>query len=111
MKLAHQPVPSNRHSHRAAPVLSIFAQKSRAKHRAVTTFRINTSISAASKRIYLSLESTLMKKGGEGGDTPGLDFSRCPAEHAAPVYRQQRRTYESCSGHGPRDSCYGSDVL
>src|SRR6202140_4367418 len=31
-----------------------------------TTFRINTYISVASKRLYLPLESTLMKKGGEG---------------------------------------------
>ena len=33
----------------------------------VNTFRINTCISVASKRLYLPLESTLMKKGGEGG--------------------------------------------
>jgi hypothetical protein len=32
----------------------------------ITTFRINTYISVASKRLYLPLESTLMKKGGEG---------------------------------------------
>jgi hypothetical protein len=32
----------------------------------VTTFRINTCISVASKGLYLPLESTLMKKGGEG---------------------------------------------
>src|SRR6202035_1740889 len=75
MKLAHQPVPSKRHSNRAPPILSISAQKSHAKHRAVTPFRINTSISVASKRLYLSLESILMKKGGEGkGYTPDLIF-------------------------------------
>ena len=34
---------------------------------ALTTFRINTCISVASKRLDLPLESTLMKKGGEGG--------------------------------------------
>src|SRR4029077_16193991 len=34
---------------------------------ALTTFRINTCISVASKRLYLPLESTLMKKPGEGG--------------------------------------------
>ena len=34
---------------------------------ALTTFRINTCISVASKRLYLPLESTLMKKQGEGG--------------------------------------------
>ena len=34
---------------------------------AVTSFRINTCISVASKRLYLSLESTLTKKPGEGG--------------------------------------------
>jgi hypothetical protein len=33
----------------------------------ITTFRINTYISVASKRLYLPLESTLMKKGGGGG--------------------------------------------
>jgi hypothetical protein len=33
----------------------------------LTTFRINTCISVASKRLYLPLESTLMKKQGEGG--------------------------------------------
>jgi hypothetical protein len=33
----------------------------------ITTFRINTCVSVASKRLYLPLESTLMKKGGEGG--------------------------------------------
>ena len=33
----------------------------------ITTFRINTCISVASKRLYLPLESTLMKKGGGGG--------------------------------------------
>src|ERR1700720_3631256 len=33
----------------------------------LTTFRINTYISVASKRLYLPLESTLMKKPGEGG--------------------------------------------
>jgi hypothetical protein len=32
----------------------------------LTTFRINTYISVASKRLYLPLESTLMKKGGRG---------------------------------------------
>src|ERR1700688_1700071 len=31
------------------------------------SFRINTCISVASKRLYPSLESTLMKKPGEGG--------------------------------------------
>jgi hypothetical protein len=34
---------------------------------ALTTFRINTYISVASKRLYLLLESTLMKNQGEGG--------------------------------------------
>ena len=34
---------------------------------ALTTFRINTCISVASKQLYLPLESTLMKKPGEGG--------------------------------------------
>ena len=33
----------------------------------VNTFRINTCISVASKRLHLPLESTLMKKGGGGG--------------------------------------------
>src|SRR5579864_2211365 len=33
---------------------------------ALTTFRINTCISVASKQLYLPLVSTLMKKGGEG---------------------------------------------
>ena len=33
----------------------------------VSTFRINTCISVASKRLYLPLESTLVKKGGGGG--------------------------------------------
>src|SRR4029077_13522354 len=33
----------------------------------LSPFRINTYISVASKRLYLPLESTLMKKGGEGG--------------------------------------------
>ena len=33
----------------------------------ITTFRINTCISVASKRLYLPLESALTKKGGEGG--------------------------------------------
>ena len=33
----------------------------------ITTFRINTCISVASKRLYLPLESPLTKKGGEGG--------------------------------------------
>jgi hypothetical protein len=32
----------------------------------ITTFRINTCISVASKRLYPPLESTLTKKGGEG---------------------------------------------
>jgi hypothetical protein len=32
----------------------------------LTTFRINTCISVASKRLYLPLESTLRKKGGRG---------------------------------------------
>ena len=36
----------------------------------ITTFRINTCISVASKRLYLPLESTLMKKPGEGGAHP-----------------------------------------
>jgi len=36
----------------------------------ITTFRINTCISVASKRLYLPLESTLMKKQGEGGGSP-----------------------------------------
>ena len=33
----------------------------------INTFRINTCISVASKRLHLPLESTLMKKGGGGG--------------------------------------------
>jgi hypothetical protein len=33
----------------------------------ITTFRINTCISVASKGLYLPLESTLMKKPGDGG--------------------------------------------
>jgi hypothetical protein len=32
----------------------------------VSTFRINTCISVASKQLYLPLESTLVKKGGRG---------------------------------------------
>src|ERR1700686_3055418 len=36
----------------------------------ITTFRINTYISVASKQLYLPLESTLMKKQGEGGGSP-----------------------------------------
>ena len=36
----------------------------------LTTFRINTCISVASKRLYLPLKSTLMKKPGEGGAPP-----------------------------------------
>ena len=36
----------------------------------LTTFRINTCVSVASKRLYLPLESTLMKKPGEGGPHP-----------------------------------------
>ena len=38
----------------------------------ITTFRINTCISVASKELYLPLESTLMKKGGEGGGVSPL---------------------------------------
>src|SRR5579864_1021934 len=41
----------------------------------VTTFRINTYISVASKGLYLPLESTLMKKGGEGEGGLWLTFS------------------------------------
>ena len=36
----------------------------------LTTFRINTCISVASKGLYLPLESTLMKKGGRGRYPP-----------------------------------------
>ena len=36
----------------------------------LTPFRINTCISVASKRLYLPLESTLMKKRGGGGASP-----------------------------------------
>src|SRR5579863_7858712 len=40
----------------------------------LTTFRINTCISVASKRLYLPSESTLTKKQGEGGGVPTLDL-------------------------------------
>src|SRR6202158_652926 len=43
--------------------------------RFVTTFRINTCISVASKRLYLPLESILMKKRGEG-EGPASHHSR-----------------------------------
>jgi hypothetical protein len=49
-------------------------------HCSVTTFRINTCISVASKRLYLSLESTLMKKGGRGDPCRPL-HSQCPSLH------------------------------
>jgi hypothetical protein len=55
----------------------------------ITTFRINTCISVASKRLYPPLESTLMKKGGEGGGGL-LTQTICPfvaAQHAAPIRR------------------------
>jgi len=40
----------------------------------ITTFRINTCISVASKRLYPPLESTLTKKPGEGGGCPFLSL-------------------------------------
>jgi hypothetical protein len=41
----------------------------------LTTFRINTCISVASKRLYLPLESILMKKPGEGEGHPSVTGS------------------------------------
>jgi hypothetical protein len=42
-------------------------QTSPESERRISAFRINTCASVASKGLYLSLESTLMKKPGEGG--------------------------------------------
>jgi len=41
----------------------------------ITTFRINTCISVASKRLYPPLESTLTKKPGEGGGGRFFSFN------------------------------------
>src|SRR5579864_1668847 len=49
----------------------------------ITTFRINTYISVASKQLYLPLESTLVKKGGEGGPLQG-SRSQTPTFSAGP---------------------------
>jgi hypothetical protein len=50
----------------------------------LTTFRINTCISVASKRLYPPLESTLTKKGGRG--VPPI-----PLSPAAPAFRSGLR--------------------
>src|SRR5579864_3399891 len=50
---------------------------------ALTTFRINTCISVASKRLYLSLETTLTKKPGEGGG--GVSRASLPPTTPSPL--------------------------
>jgi len=57
---------------------------------ALTTFRINTCVSVASKGLYLPLESTLMKKPGEGGGVhqPLLpDWWLPTTDQRAPAFR------------------------
>jgi hypothetical protein len=52
------------------------------------TFRINTSISVASKGLYLPSESTLVKKRGEGEGYPALHRFK---SHAAPARKGSLR--------------------
>src|SRR5579864_3518064 len=54
----------------------------------ITTFRINTYISVASKQLYLPLKSTLTKKPGEGGPS---------ARVAIPNYNLLCRAFRLCT--------------
>jgi hypothetical protein len=67
MKLTPQPVPSNLRAKRAPPYLSIFSQKSRAKRRAVNTFRINTCESVSKQRTLSTFKMNTCEKQGGGG--------------------------------------------
>ena len=96
---SHGPLPSGKKPWDRPPDLHNFGAP-------ITTFRINTSISVASKRLYLPLESTLMKKGGEGEGAPAFVSSmQTPTERGVSLYCAWQGFSLHCESR-PRLICY-----